>query len=250
MASPLQLRREEEEPAGPTCPSCGAPLAPDAVICIACGYDTRTGRRADDAPPPRTNPLMIAALGLVIVAALVMVILRSQKSSETASSEPAPPAEVTPPPAPAPPPEPAPTVEAPPPAAPPAATEPEPPGEAPDEAAATNEAPVEETIDLAALEAEQRMLATEQLDRVAPVFEPGETVELRLTNGIVQRGIMRERRQDALVLDVEAGEVRTVEFESLDRGTRVRSDPVFRDRYIDFHVRQRMAELEKQRTAK
>ncbi len=38
---------------GPTCPSCGAPLAPQAILCVACGYDLRTGLRlaAAGAPP-------------------------------------------------------------------------------------------------------------------------------------------------------------------------------------------------------
>jgi len=38
---------------GPTCPSCGVPLAAQAILCVACGYDLRTGFRlaGADAPP-------------------------------------------------------------------------------------------------------------------------------------------------------------------------------------------------------
>jgi ribosomal protein L40E len=38
------------------CPSCNADLAEDAVVCVACGYDLRTGQKIsleeDDASPP------------------------------------------------------------------------------------------------------------------------------------------------------------------------------------------------------
>jgi ribosomal protein L37E len=30
-----------------TCAACGRTLAPSAVICVACGFDRRTGRRVD-----------------------------------------------------------------------------------------------------------------------------------------------------------------------------------------------------------
>jgi ribosomal protein L40E len=45
-----------DAPAPPTpCPGCGAPLAAAAVICIACGFDRRKGRRLETvhAAPPR-----------------------------------------------------------------------------------------------------------------------------------------------------------------------------------------------------
>ena len=32
------------QPAGGDCPNCDEPLAPGAVLCVRCGYDTRTGR--------------------------------------------------------------------------------------------------------------------------------------------------------------------------------------------------------------
>ena len=31
--------------AGRVCPGCARPLAPEAVVCVNCGHDTRTGRR-------------------------------------------------------------------------------------------------------------------------------------------------------------------------------------------------------------
>jgi ribosomal protein L40E len=39
----------DEEPGKPTCPHCGAALPPSAVICVKCGYNTQTGRAAEEA---------------------------------------------------------------------------------------------------------------------------------------------------------------------------------------------------------
>lgn len=44
QSSPALDHAPETAP-GPTCPSCGAPLATQAVLCVACGYDLRTGLR-------------------------------------------------------------------------------------------------------------------------------------------------------------------------------------------------------------
>lgn len=33
--------------AGPSCPACGKPLADKAVLCVSCGYDTRTGAKRE-----------------------------------------------------------------------------------------------------------------------------------------------------------------------------------------------------------
>jgi hypothetical protein len=37
------------ESAQRTCPSCGQPVAANAVLCVACGYDFRTGKRLSTA---------------------------------------------------------------------------------------------------------------------------------------------------------------------------------------------------------
>lgn len=53
--------------AEPACPSCGSSLTPGAVLCILCGHDLRTGRRAGDdaAPAPSGRHYPDAAIGLV-----------------------------------------------------------------------------------------------------------------------------------------------------------------------------------------
>lgn len=52
--------------AQPTCPECGGPVKADAVLCVNCGYDFRTGghlettiESAPPAPPPPTGPATV-----------------------------------------------------------------------------------------------------------------------------------------------------------------------------------------------
>jgi hypothetical protein len=40
---------------GPKCPACGYPVAANAVLCVQCGYDARTGTKLA-APEPATDP--------------------------------------------------------------------------------------------------------------------------------------------------------------------------------------------------
>jgi hypothetical protein len=49
--------------AGGMCPSCQAPLERSALVCVACGYDLRTGRRLADEPVPApAAPMHVPAL--------------------------------------------------------------------------------------------------------------------------------------------------------------------------------------------
>jgi len=51
------LAAEEESVAAPaaTCPSCGKAMTPGAVVCVQCGFDTRTGRAVGDGQPAQTE---------------------------------------------------------------------------------------------------------------------------------------------------------------------------------------------------
>jgi hypothetical protein len=237
MSSKLQLKHDQADEGQGKCPSCGAAMAEGAVLCVACGFDTRTGRRADDTPPPKHNPVLIASLALVVVAAGVIAVIRATGSGQEA---------------------PVPSPIAAPAAPPPAATSPiaPPPGSAAaTNASATNvqvEAsvtqvdtsapPAEPEVDWTAIEHKQRELAAAQLDKVAPFFEAGQPVELRMTNGIVHRGILRALTDELLTLEIASNDVRQINLSALDRGTRVRADLDFRDRYLDFHAHQRVRE--------
>jgi hypothetical protein len=103
MASSLKLKPDETTPEETRCPSCGASLAEGAVICVQCGYDFRSGRRVDEEVAPRTNPLMIAGVALLVAVAAVLVAWRILSSDTTVAPVVVPPpsvvvvAEVVPP---------------------------------------------------------------------------------------------------------------------------------------------------------
>lgn len=250
MSSKLQLKREDPDGASGKCPSCGAAMAEDAVICLSCGFDTRTGRRADDEAPPRQNPLLVAALAVVIVGATAVVLVRAMKKEDTAAT----PASATAPVAS--PPLPQATTDAPSNLSPVAAestaatTVPSPQAAVASPADTAPAAPADAAADWDAVAQKQRDLAAAQLDRVAPMFEAGGAVELRMTNGIVQRGVLRALTDEHLVLEVSSNDVRQIALPALDRSTRVRADLDYRDRYIDFHAQQRVRELMKSAESK
>ena len=254
MTNPLRLKPEEtdEEPPASACPSCGAPLEADAVICVQCGYDIRAKRRVTPGQPARANPLLIGALLLVIVGALAVVFLRAGSGDSAPAlvvqqAAPAPqtalPAATEPEPAPPAPtpsdvvpiPAPAPQLESP-----PAATEPE-----QVEAAAEPDTPQEPEVDWAAMQTELRARAESDLDRRAPLFATGELIELRTTNGIIQRGVFRAMAEGQLTIAVTTNDTRHVPLVALDRNTRIRLDADYRSRYLDYVVNQRIAEMKK-----
>lgn len=240
MASALQLKKEDE-PAETRCPSCGAVLPEEAVICVQCGYDFRSGRRVDEEAAPRSNPLLIAGVALLVAVAAGLVAWRILGSSPPPPpvsppapvvAAPAPPAEPTPAPAVASNPAPAEVV----------ATN-TPSTNLVDTVAETNAPPAVPAVDPAVVEAEQRNAVEAQLDQMAPLYNAGDELELRLTNGLVQRGVFASRTETALVVKISSNQTRAVEFTLLDRGSRVRSDPQYRARYVDFHVQQRVQKI-------
>ncbi|HUT32432.1 MAG TPA: zinc ribbon domain-containing protein [Planctomycetota bacterium] len=65
---------------GEACPSCGRPLAPEAALCVQCGFDRRTGRQVGFSRRPRTEgrrritvqfPVVKVAVAAGVVALLV-----------------------------------------------------------------------------------------------------------------------------------------------------------------------------------
>lgn len=247
MSSKLKLKKEDPVEETLTCPSCGAPMPVGAVLCVQCGYDTRTKRRAGDEAGKKKNPLLVGALGVVILGAIVIVVLRTLSSS---SPTPAPVAPV-------------PTVAADTTTATVVETDTE---AAQTETTETNETATvitedtgvsatnteevveeeqEPAVDWAALEAEQIERATAALDNRAPMHQIGEVVELRMTNGIVQRGEFVSVNGTILTLAVATDDVRQVSVESLDRDSRIRMEPEYRERYIEYFVRQRIMKMQR-----
>ena len=231
-APKLQVKHGTVITGGKKCPSCGATMAQEAVICIQCGYDTRTGSQYLDSPQKsRTLQWVLWGFGLIILAGLAktfvfkgsaggqqaMVAPSTQQSADTAPAAPA-------------------------------ATN----GETsaaqpvvgvqtalpPAGAAATNKSPV----DIAKIEAEYRAKLNEQLATTYPMYAPGDAVVLRRVNGLVHRGTLAELKPDAVVV-VAGGQTNEVPMKALDRASRMKCDPVFRSQAVDFHVQKRVKEL-------
>lgn len=247
MSSSLKLKQDETPPEEKRCPSCGASLLDGAVICVQCGYDFRSGRRVDEEVAPRTNPLLIAGVALLVAVAAGLVAWRMMASEPPAppvvSAAPSVPVLEVPPPVPTPV---IPTQEV---AAVLADTQDVATVESPVEAVETNQVPEEPALDPAVVAAEQRTMVSEQLDLKAPLFTAGEAVELRFTNGVVQRGVFVSRQEEGLTLQTGSNATRAVDYILLDRGSRVRSDPDYRERYIEFHTQQRTQKILQQETA-
>ncbi len=56
-------------PLGQTwCPRCGKTFEPNALVCLRCGYDLRTGRRTRHAKPSETDKSAQSSVGLALVA--------------------------------------------------------------------------------------------------------------------------------------------------------------------------------------
>ena len=250
--------KQNEDGVGARCPSCGAALPEGAVLCVQCGHDLRTGRRVDDEAAPKRNPLTIAGVALLVAVAAGLVAWRLGGSGPAAPAPASGPAPVVAAAEPSSEAHPAPAPEV------PTAVTNAAPAAVPDEAApsptqevvaagvesnALPDEPAVPAVDPVMVENEQRGLVTDQLDQKAPLYEPGDEVELRLSNGLVQRGKLQSRTAEGLVLQVASNLTKTVEFGAMDRASRVRSDPAYRARYLDFHVQQRVQKIVQQEVA-
>jgi hypothetical protein len=227
-------------------------LAVGAVICVQCGYDTRTRRRVGEAGARRPSPIVILGLLLVALVSAAVLYLRSLDDGVRPSPPPALPAAATAPgelSPPEPPTAAAPAAEtaAPTETASPAAegTASETRAESAPSVAASESAPTEPEIDWAELAARHRERLRAEADRRSPMFEPGESVEVRLANGLIRRGIFRGLDGDALRLEAEESE--TIPLDKLDRNSRLRADAAYRERYLEYLTRQRIAEMQRAR---
>jgi len=226
----LQLKQEEDE-GGLRCPSCGAVMPTGAIICIECGFDTRSGRQHGvEAGPDRKKWIFIGAGALVLLAVVLVLRVALSSGSSEVTTIPAPPP---------------PVVEAPP--------APVAPAPAPEPAPVVAQTPVAETNvvveeaapppDPDAIAEEQRPLMRAELDRVAPLLMEGEEADLRLTRGLVVRGTLVDRNETGVVLVSEDTGTNVVEFAALDRTSRVRIDPAFRDQFLEARLRQHVQRI-------
>ncbi len=249
-----KLRVKRDTPPGgegdtKACPKCGADCPEDAVLCVQCGYDFRSGTVHKTATGMSHTLLVIIAVvvSVVIAAGAILILMNVFKKGDpqpiAAVSEDTPPA----------PPQPA-HVGVPEEAVPerPEAVEPpvevteEPePLEEPD---ALEEAVEEEIAEVVEQVEEEEIVDPERemeemreslrlsLDDRVPPHLIGDTVVLRRMNGFVHRGeLVAIRDGVALVVD---GEIRErVPLQELDRDSRLLVDMEFRERLVESRLR-------------
>lgn len=249
MVERLQLKKDEPAQEQLTCPSCGKPMAVGAVLCVQCGFDTRTGRRMGEFGARKLSPLLTIGLLLVALSAGFVLYLRSLDDGIQPTPIPVPPSDspvalaagtTEPDAAPAAPAEaPAPTDTA-------ESSGPASSTETNVEATAdTSEEPAAPAIDWEEVAARQQDRIKAELDRRTPMFAEGESVELRQGNGLIRRGIFRGLLNNTIQLEVEEKAVQEVPLDLLDRHTRLRVDVEYRARYVDYLTRQRIAEMKR-----
>jgi len=226
----LQLRKEEKSSGGKICPSCGAAMAPGVLICSQCGYDTRTGARYLDRPQPsRVLQWVLWGVGAVILVMLLKSCFSGKKEVEILGDGAVSGQQ-------------------------PAVTEAAGSGATGETAAAgmvegggtSSNAAVGGSTEmspenLAKLEAEYREKLTQQLAVTYPMYKPGDAVVLRRVNGQIHRGALKERKAAAVVI-VNGGQTNEIPLKVLDRASRLKCDPVFREEIVNFHVQKRAKE--------
>lgn len=232
-AAKLQIKHDGVITGGKKCPSCGATMAAEAVICIQCGYDTRTGSQYIESPQKsRVLQWMLWGVGLIILAGLVKAFVLKSGSGEDQEVV-IPPAQQTP-------------VAATP--ITPATTAGETAAVQPVAGVQTSPTPVDAAVtkkgpvDVVKLGVEYRAALNEQLATTYPMYAPGDAVVLRRVNGLVHRGTLIELKPDAVVV-VVGGQTNEIPLKVLDRASRLKCDPAFRVQIVDFHVQKRVKEL-------
>mgnify|MGYP003589042756 CR=1 FL=1 len=234
-APKLQMKQDSTVTGSKRCLSCGAAMATDAVICIHCGFDARTGSPYIANPQkPRMLQWVLWGVGLIILAGLAKSVLLK--------GEP----------------------EAVPLAAAPVSQEPVVASQAAATAVATGEtaaavepvagvqtaapsavaasAPKRSPEEMKKIEADYRAALNRQLATSYPVYTPGNAVVLRRINGQVHRGTLAGLKPDAVVV-VSGGQTNEIPMKLLDRASRLKCDPAFRAQVVDFHVQKRVKEV-------
>ena len=87
-----------------------------------------------------------------------------------------------------------------------------------------------------------------RLDQTEPMIQPGETVELRTRNGLVQKGVFkRYGRRDGVrfaVLETELNGTLEIPIQDMDPATRRRCDAEFRAAYIQRFIDAKASQIQ------
>lgn len=239
----LQVKRDHILAGGKKCPACDATMGEGAVICIHCGYDTRTGLRLEtDNPRARVFQMVAKVLGVAVVVAGLWTAVRWYTSRDMKLPE----------------------VQAAP--APVKVRSSEPKPEVADPAAPTSVVAglvVTQTVvttqaqvsakgsvtnmtpeELALMEARYRESVTGQLGQYYSFHAVGSTVTIRRITGLVHRGTIKEYKKESVLVDSE-GSIVEVPLVALDQNSRLRCDAAFRAQFIAYQVRKRMQNVDR-----
>jgi phage FluMu protein Com len=261
-APELSIQRDAPNLSGAkTCPSCKAQVARDAVLCVNCGFNLKTGRKAggDGWFAANKNLVLLLGGGLIALALGLGYLLWPETeappppfvpTAESAAAKSAKPA-----------------VE------PPAPATPAEPAVATNAVAETNAPPPPTKEELAAQKAEAKRLALEaeaeakrlaleaqaeaeraafeakkfeaeqnlrlQLDTQAPLYQTNENVELRRKNGVVDKGTLTSFSGTGtgrvVLVATPVGEI-GVPLILMDTPSRLRLDPEYREAYIQHRM--------------
>ena len=249
---PLTIQHDAPNLSGAKpCPSCRQQIARDAMLCVHCGYNFATGKKAGEPTPP--NPLLVAAGVVALIVAGLGVAYWFWPASEppppaivSASELPVAAVEPTPVPPPAAPTnasakEPAKPEKTPKPVATP--KPPPPPAPSKEELAAQKAAAEQAAFAEKKAKAEQNLRL--QLASREPLYQPNEAVELRRKNGIIDKGVFTgfsgSGTGRVALVATPTGEI-GVPLALLDNPSRRRLDPEYREAFIQHLLSTKLPE--------
>ncbi len=212
----LQIQRDAPNLSGAkTCPSCKATLGRDAVLCIRCGHDFKTGKKIVKPSWFAENKVAVfSSSASLVVAILVMAFIFWPKTP------PPPIAPITPP------------LATQPPATPPPKPAP-PPASTPAQLAAKQAETDRALFETKKRQAEQTL--RRQLDANKPMYKLGSAVELRRKNGVMDKGTLQEftgTSSNRIAIVVTPTQKTAVPIVSLDPDSRIRIDSDYREAFI------------------
>lgn len=218
------------------CPSCKAPLARDAILCVNCGFNLQTRKKADGAKLHFGLPLAIGLVAVVVAGGLIYLL--QPDDAPPPPFTPSAPVATSPTPAPAAPSQPPPPDTTTAPAA--EVTAPTPPAPPPkptaEELAAQKAAAEEAAFQAKKAQAEQTLRL--QLANREPPHQLNDTVELRQKNGVVTKGTFQgyggADADRVILLATPTGQI-GIPLNLLDPPSRRRVDPEYREAFIQ-HV--------------
>ena len=206
MNSGLKIKRDHRPDGKRNCPSCGAAVTEEDILCVQCGYNRQSGERIIVANKKNKMLLPTLAVAVVLVAAMTF-----NKKCTAATNHPS----------------------------------------IPEAQSSTNAVStistnqIAPTPDLSGMAAQQKKLLSKQLDDKYPLYESGAEAALRLSNGLVKRGVFIVSDGTHVRLKLPTGEKIEVPLTSLDTMSRIRCDRPSRQQFIEAQVnlqaQQRMA---------